>query len=65
MITAAQSANLHVGQTVITHHLSRPGTITKIFTPADGQRVIELDVPASEGRTFKVWVGPTQIDEVL
>jgi hypothetical protein len=60
-MTADQLANLRVGQVVKLKHLSPPGRITRIFTPADGQRVIELDVVGFGG---KVWVGPGQIVSV-
>jgi hypothetical protein len=65
MITPAQSARLHVGQMVRTFHFARCGTITKVLVPENGERVLELEVPLSGGRSFKAWVGASQIDEVL
>jgi hypothetical protein len=65
MITPAQSAALHVGQMVRTFHFARCGTITKVLVAENGERVLELDVTGSAGRSYKVWVGASQIDEVL
>lgn len=77
-LTAEQVKNLRVGQTVVTKTFRRAGKITRITTVADGERVVEVDIPgsptldaasgnwdASTGRMFKTWVGISQIDSLV
>jgi hypothetical protein len=57
-MTRQQIVNLRAGQMVRTKHMpGRFWVITKVYVPATGGRVLEL-----EG---KVWIGPDQVDEVL
>lgn len=64
-LSREQSVNLRVGQTVTTKTFTRPGRISKITVVADGERIIQLEHPGSEERSFTTWVGETQIDSVV
>lgn len=53
-----QLVSLHAGQFVRTKHFAdRFYCITKVYVPAAGGRVLEL-----EG---KVWIAPDQVEEIL
>lgn len=60
-LSREQLVNLKVGQQVVTAHVAaRPGRVTRIYVPADGQRVVWVDY----GSCLMI-VAPSQIIELV
>lgn len=64
-VTRAEIVNLRVGQHVITKVAPTwRGTIARIFVPAAGERVVEIEGYLPNGKRGRVWVGTGEVELV-